>query len=202
MSILDKAYHSCRDFLKRHRFHMSEVFIRAKKGCLKLPILRCKKLKAFSLAFIEDIINYLCVIGEHRKVHFLWRPNLKDPSDDFVLELAVESECSYIVTYNIKDFYFLSGLGINQFIAGGPVDCRMTGLDLIIVYLQIINYLFIFIFSFSLDFLRHLRLLIRRMSVEFNLRFDDGWSLIWCIALHAWNIKCDLINFEFINILN
>ncbi|MBL4743413.1 MAG: putative toxin-antitoxin system toxin component, PIN family [Cycloclasticus sp.] len=53
---------------------------------------------------IEDIINYLCVIGEHRKVHFLWRPNLKDPSDDFVLELAVESECSYIVTYNIKDF--------------------------------------------------------------------------------------------------
>jgi len=53
---------------------------------------------------IEDIIDYLCVVGKHRKVHFLWRPNLKDPSDDFVLELAVESECDFIVTHNIKDF--------------------------------------------------------------------------------------------------
>ena len=53
---------------------------------------------------IEDIIDYLCTAGDHRKVHFLWRPNLKDPSDDFVLELAVESECKYIVTHNIKDF--------------------------------------------------------------------------------------------------
>ncbi len=53
---------------------------------------------------IEDIIDYLCTVGDHRKVHFLWRPNLKDPSDDFVLELAVEAECNYIVTHNIKDF--------------------------------------------------------------------------------------------------
>jgi len=55
-------------------------------------------------ADIEDIIDYLCTIGKHRKVHYLWRPNLKDPGDDFVLELAVESECQYIVTFNIKDF--------------------------------------------------------------------------------------------------
>jgi len=53
---------------------------------------------------IEDIIDYLCTVGDHRKVHFLWRPNLKDPIDDFVLELAVEAECNYIVTHNIKDF--------------------------------------------------------------------------------------------------
>jgi len=53
---------------------------------------------------IEDIIDYLCTVAEHLKVHLLWRPNLKDPSDDFVLELAVESKCNYIVTHNIKDF--------------------------------------------------------------------------------------------------
>lgn len=53
---------------------------------------------------IEDVIDYLCTIGKHRQVHYLWRPNLKDPGDDFVLELAVESECNYIVTHNIKDF--------------------------------------------------------------------------------------------------
>lgn len=53
---------------------------------------------------IDEIINYICAIGKHRKVHYLWRPNLKDPSDDFVLELAVASECDYIVTHNIRDF--------------------------------------------------------------------------------------------------
>lgn len=53
---------------------------------------------------IEDVIDYLCTIGKHRRVHYLWRPSLKDPGDDFVLELAVESECNYIVTHNIKDF--------------------------------------------------------------------------------------------------
>ncbi len=53
---------------------------------------------------IDDVIDYICTTGNHRKVHFLWRPNLKDPSDDFVLELAVESECKYIVTHNIRDF--------------------------------------------------------------------------------------------------
>ncbi len=53
---------------------------------------------------IEDIIDYVCTIGKHRQVHYLWRPSLKDPGDDFVLELAVESECDFIVTHNIKDF--------------------------------------------------------------------------------------------------
>ena len=53
---------------------------------------------------IEDIIDYICTVGEHRQVHFLWRPSLKDPGDDFVLELAVEAESDYIVTHNVKDF--------------------------------------------------------------------------------------------------
>ena len=35
---------------------------------------------------------------------------LKDPKDDLVLELAVASNCTAIVTYNVKDF-----VGIEQF---------------------------------------------------------------------------------------
>jgi len=53
---------------------------------------------------IDDIIDYVCTIGKHRQVHFLWRPSLKDPADDFILELAVESGCDYIVTHNLRDF--------------------------------------------------------------------------------------------------
>ena len=65
---------------------------------------RMSRILGLTHSDIEDIIDYICTVGDHRKVHFLWRPNLKDPSDDFVLELAVESECNYIVTHNIKDF--------------------------------------------------------------------------------------------------
>lgn len=59
---------------------------------------------ALSDSDINDFIDYLCKAGEKRKIYYLWRPVLKDFKDDFILELAVESECDFIVTYNIKDF--------------------------------------------------------------------------------------------------
>ena len=50
-----------------------------------------------------DIIDYLCAIANRHKIFYLWRPILKDPDDDFILELAVK--CSAIVvTWNVKDF--------------------------------------------------------------------------------------------------
>ncbi len=53
---------------------------------------------------LDDILDYLCSVGHKRKIHFLWRPFLKDPQDDHVLELAVEAECDFIVTHNVRDF--------------------------------------------------------------------------------------------------
>jgi putative PIN family toxin of toxin-antitoxin system len=53
---------------------------------------------------IEDFLDYLCNIGEHHKIFFLWRPFLKDVDDDMVLELATNAMCSHIVTFNGKDF--------------------------------------------------------------------------------------------------
>ncbi len=40
----------------------------------------------------------------------MWRPFLKDSKDDLVLEVAVESQSNYIITYNKKDF-----VGVEQF---------------------------------------------------------------------------------------
>ena len=48
----------------------------------------------------------------HRRIFFLWRPFLKDPKDDMVLELAVEAEVEYIVTHNLKDFHGAEHFGI------------------------------------------------------------------------------------------
>lgn len=53
---------------------------------------------------IDEVIDYICKVGNHQTIFFLWRPLLKDPKDDLVLELAVEANCDYIVTFNKRDF--------------------------------------------------------------------------------------------------
>ena len=61
---------------------------------------------------IEDILDYVCSVADLREIHFLWRPILKDPQDDHVLELAVESSAKFIVTYNRRDFMGAEKFGI------------------------------------------------------------------------------------------
>jgi putative PIN family toxin of toxin-antitoxin system len=53
---------------------------------------------------IQDIIDYLCSVAVRQEIFFLWRPFLKDPGDDLVLEAAVAADCDLIVTYNLRDF--------------------------------------------------------------------------------------------------
>ncbi len=71
------------------------------RECLRLPLTKSD---------IEDILNYVAKVSCKREIFFLWRPFLKDPKDDLVLEVAVESESKVIVTYNKKDF-----VGVNKF---------------------------------------------------------------------------------------
>lgn len=61
---------------------------------------------------IDDILDFLCQNSNLREIFYLWRPLLRDPKDDFVLELAVESDCDYIVTFNTKDFAEAEKFGI------------------------------------------------------------------------------------------
>ena len=53
---------------------------------------------------IDAIIDYICQEADQCRIFYLWRPVLKDPKDDMVLELAINSGCDYIVTHNTKDF--------------------------------------------------------------------------------------------------
>lgn len=57
-------------------------------------------------------IRYLASLAHLQDVHFLWRPFLKDPDDDMVLECAVAASCKYIVTHNVKDFRNSEQLGV------------------------------------------------------------------------------------------
>jgi len=61
---------------------------------------------------VDDVLDGICSRGECRKIHFLWRPQLSDPKDDHVLELAVAASGADIVTHNVNDFTEASSFGI------------------------------------------------------------------------------------------
>lgn len=63
-------------------------------------------------ADVSSVLDYLCQVAGLHEIHFLWRPRLKDPDDEMILELAVEAQCDYIVTYNKKDFPGVEAFGL------------------------------------------------------------------------------------------
>ncbi len=60
----------------------------------------------------DDILDQICAAAERYDIHFLWRPLLRDPKDDHLLELAVASQARYIVPYNKKDFVEVDKFGV------------------------------------------------------------------------------------------
>lgn len=65
-----------------------------------------------SLEDINNVIEALCVIANKRSIFYLWRPILNDPDDDFLVDLAVECQADYIITYNQKDLQPAETFGI------------------------------------------------------------------------------------------
>jgi putative PIN family toxin of toxin-antitoxin system len=63
---------------------------------------------------IEKLLDYFCMKSEHQKIYFLWRPYLRDPKDDHLLELAIASGTKLIVTHNTKDFKGVEEFGIRS----------------------------------------------------------------------------------------
>lgn len=57
-----------------------------------------------SLEAIDEFLAELAALIEPVEVHFLWRPQIKDPSDEMVLEAAINSTADALVTYNVGDF--------------------------------------------------------------------------------------------------
>ncbi len=88
--------------------------------CLSVPLLYEyeEKLKEhlcpepFTHDEIDEFLDYVCSVSEETKIFYLWRPHLKDPFDDHVLEVALASSSNYIVTFNKKDFKNIEQYGV------------------------------------------------------------------------------------------
>jgi putative PIN family toxin of toxin-antitoxin system len=74
---------------------------------------------------LSDILDYLCSVGEHQKVFYLWRPLLKDPRDELVLELAANARADAIISYNERDFLGAERFGIK--VIGSKAFLEMIG---------------------------------------------------------------------------
>lgn len=61
---------------------------------------------------VDDLLDFVCAASRHRQIFFLWRPVLRDPGDDMVLELAVEASADYLVTFNRRDFAGAERFGV------------------------------------------------------------------------------------------
>lgn len=68
---------------------------------------------------VDEFLDSIVSMASRHSSHFLWRPFLRDSKDDMILELAVVSGATEILTYNLKDFKETKKFGI---VAMKPLD--------------------------------------------------------------------------------
>ncbi len=70
-----------------------------------------------TVADMDVILDQLAAVVQRVTIWYLWRPQLRDPNDDMVLETAANAGASHIVTFNVRDY----GIVPNRF---GILVCR------------------------------------------------------------------------------
>jgi len=53
---------------------------------------------------IEIFVDAIIALSEPVETHFRWRPQLRDPGDEMVLEAAVNGYADALVTFNVRDY--------------------------------------------------------------------------------------------------
>jgi len=53
---------------------------------------------------VDIFLDAIIAMSEAVPTHFLWRPQLRDPNDEMVLEAAVHGRADVLVTFNVRDY--------------------------------------------------------------------------------------------------
>lgn len=61
---------------------------------------------------VDAVIRRIAMVAHRQQIYYLWRPILPDPKDDMVLEVAIASGATHIVTFNRKDLRLATRFGI------------------------------------------------------------------------------------------
>jgi len=62
------------------------------------------KASGLTAAHVQVLLDGVALVAEPVQLVFLWRPLLRDPNDDMVLETAVNGDADALVTFNQRDF--------------------------------------------------------------------------------------------------
>lgn len=62
------------------------------------------RVSRLTLTQVDQILAALASAAEPVTIHYSWRPQLPDPTDELVLEAAVNSRADALVTYNLRHF--------------------------------------------------------------------------------------------------
>ncbi|TSE33053.1 putative toxin-antitoxin system toxin component, PIN family [Tepidimonas charontis] len=65
---------------------------------------RCEHLASFRAVSVDAFLDALSLFVEPVHLHYLWRPQLRDPSDEMVLETALNGRADALVSHNLADF--------------------------------------------------------------------------------------------------
>ena len=57
-----------------------------------------------NLREVDIFLDAVIAMVEPVESHFLWRPQLRDPADEIVLEAVANGQADAIVTFNQRDF--------------------------------------------------------------------------------------------------
>lgn len=71
-----------------------------------------------SMAVIDKFLDDLAARANRHAIFYLIRPFLTDPDDELILELALASRASYIVTHNRDDFRDAGRFGLGVLTPG------------------------------------------------------------------------------------
>ena len=63
-------------------------------------------------ADISGFLTDIAAVVTPVELHFLWRPQLRDPKDEMVLETAVNGQADALVTHNVRDFVGTGTFGV------------------------------------------------------------------------------------------
>lgn len=72
------------------------------ESVVKRPEIRL--LHGISLENLNIVLDTLAAHVEPVNMNYLWRPQLRDPNDEIVLETALNASSDALITFNTKDF--------------------------------------------------------------------------------------------------
>lgn len=63
-----------------------------------------REVSGLTLDDVDRLLGALAILVEPVELHMRWRPQLRDPNDELVLEAAINGRADALVTYNVRDF--------------------------------------------------------------------------------------------------